>query len=98
MNWESIIKYRTFEEGLGSKAWITAVKKELNAEHTGWGVFEFDYKGKQHHFNMHYLTKPPEVSVNGFGKASLVDDPIRMARIIRLIIDKQIDYQSKIGE
>ena len=39
MSWERVLK-----KGIGSKKWIEAVKSELNAKHTGHGVFEFDYK------------------------------------------------------
>jgi hypothetical protein len=47
---------------------------------------------------MHYLTKPPEVIVNDFGRSVLLEDPVSMANRIKLIVDKHIDYQSKIGE
>ena len=83
---------------IGSQEWINAVKAELSAKHAGHGVFEFDYKNKTHHFNMHYLTKPPEVIVNDFGRSVLLEDPVSMANRIKLIVDKHIDYQSKIGE
>lgn len=93
MSWERVLK-----KGIGSKKWIEAVKSELNAKHTGHGVFEFDYKNKTHYFNMHYLTNPPEVIVNGWGKNNLIEDPIKMANRIRLIVDKHIDLQTKVGE
>ena len=93
MSWEDVLK-----KDIGSKEWIEAVKSELNAKHTGHGVFEFDYKNKTHYFNMQYLTNPPEVIVNGWGKNTLMEDPIKMANRIRLIVDKHIDLQTKVGE
>ena len=97
--WKTILrKKHDWSKDIGSQGWIDAVKAELNAKHTGMGVFEFDYKNKTHHFNMHYLTNPPEVIVNGWGKNTLMEDPINMAKRIKLIVDKHIDLQAKIGE